>query len=308
MKTTRRGALVAGALGGTGLLGAAAIRDMQTAGTAYSLPQSTILRYRSDINGVDYVLYVRPPAGHESGSSRYPVIVTLDADYSFPGCATQLEHLAARERQGPEAILVSVAYAGSYPDPRGYRLNRTRDYTPAFVAEGGYGPEYQRASGGAPQFLRSLIEEALPLIGRHWRVDQDDRTLVGHSFGGLFAGWVLQTRPDSFSRYLLVSPSLWYADDLLLKQEEAGRIVAPTRPTRVFLAVGDQEERSTGGGHRMVSQLRTFADGLAGRGDPNLSVRSRVFEDETHASIFPAAFSTGVRHLFSRTPWEAEAR
>lgn len=305
MNTTRRGALVAGALGGAGLLEVAASRAPRSTGPAYALPRSTVLSYRSDINGVDYSLYVRPPAGHEGGTGRYPVIVTLDADYSFPGCAAQLEHLAARESQAPEAILVSVAYSGSYPDPRGYRMNRTRDYTPAFVAEGGYGPEYQRASGGAPLFLRSLLEEALPEIGRHWRTDEHDRTLVGHSFGGLFGGWVLQTRPDSFSRYLLVSPSLWYADELLLRQEEDGRFASPTRPTRVFLAVGDREERSTGGGHRMVSQMRTFADRLARRGDPNLSVRSRVFEDETHASIFPAAFSTGVRHLFSRPPWEA---
>ncbi len=170
------------------------------------------------------------------------------------------------------------------------------------VAEGGYGPEYQRASGGAPAFLDCLINEILPLVERRWRADPGDRTLVGHSFGGLFAGWTLQTRPDSFNRYLLVSPSLWYADDLLPRNEALGQFVKPGRPTRVFLAVGDQEERAGGTGHSMVSQMTDFAEALGGRKDPDLMVRHRVFEDETHASIFPAAFSTGIRNLFDAAP------
>jgi len=294
MRMPRRVVLQGAALGSIGIAGGAQPAD----DAVYTLPLSTVIRLRSRINGVEYALYVRTPPGHGEKSGRYPVIVTLDADYSFAACAAHLEHLAARQRQGPEAILVSVAYPGVYPDPKSYRLNRTRDYTPVHVAEGGYGPEYQRASGGAPAFLDCLINEILPLVERRWRADPGDRTLVGHSFGGLFAGWTLQTRPDSFNRYLLVSPSLWYADDLLLRSEALGRFMKPGGLTRVFLAVGDQEERAGGVGHRMVSQMSDFAAALQAREDPKLLVRHRVFEDETHASIFPAAFSTGIRKLF----------
>lgn len=298
MRITRRGAFQYAALGSIGVPRVARGAECPPGDTGYMLPLSAVVRHRSRINGVEYAIYVRAPPSHAEGTSRLPVIVTLDADYSFAACAAHLEHLAARQRQAPEAILVSVAYPGIYPDPRGYRLNRTRDYTPVFVAEGGYGPEYQRASGGAPAFLCCLVHEILPLVEGRWRADPGDRTLVGHSFGGLFAGWTLQTRPDSFNRYLLVSPSLWYADDLLLRNEALGRFVKPRGPTRVFLAVGDQEERAGGVGHGMVSQMTAFAERLKGREDPNLLVRHRVFEDETHGSIFPTAFSTGIRKLF----------
>ncbi|MBX3480203.1 MAG: alpha/beta hydrolase [Caulobacter sp.] len=295
INTTRRAALFGAIAGGGGLAAAGAVAET---GTAYHLPRSEVLPMRSAINGVDYVLYVRTPAPAAAGSGLLPVIVTLDADYSFPLCAVHLEHLANRAAQAPQAILVSVAYPGNGEDPAGYRRNRSRDYTPVFVAEGGYGPEYQKASGGGPAFLKVLTEEILPLIAGRYPADRQDATLVGHSFGGLFAAWVLETRPDAFARYLMVSPSLWYADRHVPRLEAAG----PHRPlaatTRVYLGVGALEEQP-GNPNHMVANLTAYAAALAARGDPNLRVAHRVFEDETHASIFPACFSTGLRQLFA---------
>lgn len=295
---TRRGAL--GVVVGAGAVSPVRLVEYSgREGEPFTLPRTVTLDYRSALNGVAYRLFIRPPERSQEGSDPCPVVVTLDADYAFPICAAQLEHLAARANQGPDALLVSIAYAGPRPDPHGYRLNRTRDYTPVHVTEGGYGPEYQRESGGAALFLRSILEEALPIVEGRWGGNPLDRTLVGHSFGGLFAAWTLQTRPDAFRRYLIVSPSLWYADDHVLRTEAEGRYSPTKGATRVFLAVGDHEEQVDGVGHRMVSQLDTFASALAARGDPELQVHHRVFEDETHASIFPAAFSTGVRTLFA---------
>ncbi len=289
---TRRGALL-------GVMGAAALAPPSQAETAapWVLPYSTVVPLTSAINGIDYQLYVRTPATYDQGDKRYPVIVTLDADYSFPICASHLEHLADRSGQAPEAILVSVGYRGVYPDRNRYRAERTRDYTPIYFPSGGYGPEFQKASGGGPDFLRMLEEEALPLIDARWRTDPTDRTLVGHSYGGLFGAWVLQSRPDLFSRYLLVSPSLWYAETMVLNRETVGNPVRLPRKTRVYLGVGSWEEQPERGSH-MVSEMVRFAALLNGRGDPNLIIKHRVFEDETHASIFPACFSTGIRHLF----------
>lgn len=294
--TTRRGALGAAALIGTG--GAAtATRQTPTQEAGWTLPYSTVLPLTSAINGIDYSVYVRPPVGYAPEKDPCPVVLTLDADYSFPIACMQIEHLAARMDQGPNAMVVSVGIAGAYPDMRRYRMERSRDYTPIHFPTGGYGPEFQRASGGGPAFLRVLTEEVLPLVGRRWNVDPEDRTLVGHSYGGLFTAWVLQAHPEAFLRYLMVSPSLWYADQMILKREAEGGFAPLPRKTRAYLGVGDWEEQPENGGH-MVSEMNRFAGLLAARGDPNLIVKSRVFEDETHASIFPACFSTGVRHLF----------
>lgn len=296
--TTRRGALGVAALVGTaGLVVPPAPATPATSEDGWAMPFSSIVPLTSSFNGVAYALYVRTPVGYETGDRRYPVIVTLDADYSFPIAAMHLEHLAARMNQAPEAILVSIGVAGVYPDVRGYRRERTRDYTPVFHPDGGYGPEFQRGSGGGPAFLRMLTEEALPMVASRWRIDPDDRTLVGHSYGGLFTAWVLQAHPEAFSRYLMVSPSLWYADKLILEREAALSSTRLSRRTYAYLGVGSWEEQPHNGGY-MVSEMTRFAEMLAARGDPNLIVKSRVFEDETHASIFPTCFSTGIRHLF----------
>jgi len=263
----------------------------------YVVPYTAVIPLSSRINGVNYLLYVRLPVGYESSARRYPLVLTLDADYSFSICANHLEHLAARRNQAPDAILVSIAIAGVYPDLDRYHLERTRDYSPIYVAEAGPNTRFQSVSGGGPAFHRVIGEEVLPLMDQRYRTDPSERTLVGHSLGGLFACWTLQTQPEMFNRFLAVSPSLWYANKWIFDRERELATTRMPRETRIYMAVGSWEEQPENNGY-MVSECESFAQLLEGRGDPNLLVEQRTFEDETHASIFPAAFSTGIRHLF----------
>jgi predicted alpha/beta superfamily hydrolase len=70
-------------------------------------------------------------------------------------------------------------------------------------------PREKVRSGGAPAFLRVLREEILPFVEETYRTSED-RGIAGHSFGGLFAAWMLLEAPDLFRRYGLNSPSLWW--------------------------------------------------------------------------------------------------
>lgn len=261
----------------------------------YVVPFTQVRKLRSAINGVAYRLYVRLPRSYGHGTRRYPVMLMLDADFAFSIAVNISDKLAARN-QAREAILVAVAYPG-YPDESAYRLNRTRDYTPYFVASGGYGAEYQRYSGGAPKFASVIADEILPLVDRQYRTLATDRMFVGHSYGGLFGAYLLASRPAMFANYLLVSPSLWYDDRRALQDARAAGAPPMKVSTRIYLAVGRLE--GSNGGRSMADDLRTFAGILAARRDPKLSVEFRAFEDETHDSVFPAAFSTGLRHLFA---------
>ena len=295
MKLTRRGAL--GTLAGAALAAPLAARA-PVAEAAYVLPRTTVIPITARSNGRDYLLYVRLPLAHATErGKRWPVICTLDADYSFAIAANHLEHLADRMNQAPHAVLVSIAYPGIYPDMAKYRRARTRDYTPIAWRDGGYGPEFQKDSGGGPAFLAFLAEEVMPLVNRRFRGDAEDWTLVGHSYGGLFAAWVMQHHPDRFRRYLSVSPSLWYAEKWLIERARRKEHAVPGRDQRMYLAIGEWEEQPANG-QSMVSETREYFALLQARGDGRLHVEHRVFADETHASIFPAAFSTGIRHLF----------
>lgn len=275
-------------------MGSPAPLDLQP----YVLPLAYTYDFASRINGVTYRLDIRVPRSYAASAARYPLVLTLDADLAFPLTATISDKLAARS-QLPEVIVVSVAYPAAFPSESQYRSNRTRDYTPFFWPDGGYGPEYQRVSGGGPAFLRVIRDEILPYIDRTVRTVPGERVLVGHSYGGLFAVYAFDHFAAMFDRYLIVSPSLWYGDRAAFKEQDVAAGTALERPTRVYLAVGALEGGDGKG--TMQEDLFRFARALTARCDRNLTVEARQFDDETHDSVFAAALSSGLRHLFAAT-------
>ena len=65
---------------------------------------------------------------------------------------------------------------------------------------------------GADKFAQFIDTELKPFINSKYRAT-DDSTLVGYSFGGLFALHVLFNRNAVFDRYLIGSPSMdWDGD------------------------------------------------------------------------------------------------
>jgi uncharacterized protein len=254
------------------------------AGAAVTLPRTSVRELKAKANGVDYRLYVSLPRDYATSKERYPVIYVLDADYSFAIAHNVVEHLADRQHL-PWAIVVGIAYGG---EPR-YRENRTRDYTPTHTLDVGPGTEhqrpYQKHSGGGPKFRDFLRRELLPLIDRTYRTTAE-RVLVGHSYGGLFGAWMLLTAPDLFTGYVVVSPSLWYHERMLFALEKkTGRDVALRG--RAYLSAGAMENEV------MATDLKEMARRLKARG--GVEVREEVLEGETHNSIFPGAFSRGIR-------------
>lgn len=253
-----------------------------------TIPRSEILGLESEINDVPYKLYVSVPEGYHDSRKRYPVLYLLDADYSFAIVHNIVEHLDQRDHLRP-LILVAIAYDG----PLRYKLNRTRDYTPTHSPEGGYGPEYQKVSGGAPLFLKFIEKELIPFIEERYRTIPGDRALSGHSYGGLFTTWVFLTRPELFDRYIAISPSLWYDDEMIFALEKSARQTDRIAPgTKLYLGVGEDENEI------MPRDLRRFAELLDQHPREGLEVHSEVLQGETHNSVYPGAFSRGLRWTF----------
>lgn len=232
-----------------------------------------------------YKLYVALPHGYGEKGKRFPVVYVLDADYSFFIARNIADHLAERDHLR-ELIVVGVAYDG---EPA-YRRNRTRDYTPTFSPTGGYGPEMQKVSGGGPKFRAFLQRELIPFVDRSYATLPNERCLVGHSYGGLFATWTLFSQPALFNRYVIVSPSLWYDDGMIFRHERA--FAAKALGARVYMASGSSEDPV------MAADLRRFAAQVRKRNYRGLALDADVLGDETHNSIFPRALSNGLRFVF----------
>lgn len=128
------------------------------------LPNTQIRKIHSKFTGQDYRIYVNIPATYGANSSKkYPSLFMLDADYSFALAKQITEHLSDRNRI-PETFVFGIAY----DDPSKYRLNRTRDYTPTHVLGGGYGPEFEKHSGGGPKFADFIEKELIPFLKKNF--------------------------------------------------------------------------------------------------------------------------------------------
>lgn len=254
------------------------------------LDRTEVRVLKSKINDVDYELRVALPHGYGVSGKRFPVVYTLDADYSFLIVRNIVDHLSERGDLD-EVIVVGIAYGG----PLQYRLNRTRDYTPVFVSDGGYGREIQKVSGGGPEFIAVIEMEIIPLIDENYATLEGDRTLTGHSYGGLFTVWTMLTRPDLFRRTIAVSPSLWYDDHLMMRIEKQFAETHRSLPVRAYLCVGSRERNSE---RSMVAGLERFSERLRSRRYAGLALESHVLADETHNSVYPRGISNGLRFVF----------
>ena len=249
---------------------------------------------------------VARPSARAAEGKKLPVVYVLDGNGCF-GLATQTARMLQDGGLAP-ALIVGVGYRfdPSLPLRAQTFETRTRDYTPTEDAAwletsrrelAKQGVEIGGTTGGAPAFLRFLEDELKPFIAAHYPIDAADQTLTGMSLGGLFTLYAFFAAPQNFARYAAFSPSLWWDKRSLFANEAA--LAARTRDVtaRLFLSVGDKEEDADGI-YRMVSNLQAMKDTLAGRNYPGLKLSHTVFGEETHMSVYPAAFSRGLRALF----------
>lgn len=274
----------------------------------FTLPHTQVVGLHSKADGQDYVLYVSLPRDYRADQDRlYPVVYTLDADYAFPIVASVLGHFADRGNL-PPAIVVGIAYPGGISSMDSYHRNRTRDYTPTHTLEGGYSREIAQLSGGGPAFEKFITSELFPYVEKHYRADPGERTLVGHSFGGLFGTYILLTHPRAFRNYVIVSPSLWYDHKVAFKLERAYAKRHRDLRARAYFLVGSYENQPEHG-RPMVDDMEALVAALEGRHYPHLEIAERVFDKETHNSVFPVAVTRGLRVLLLEPePSQSESR
>lgn len=255
-----------------------------------SLPNTQVRHLHSNITNIDYKLYINIPAGYYHTKNKpYPALYLLDADYSFPLAKQSLEHLSDRGRIN-DVLLVGIGYDG----PNRYRLHRTRDYTISKTLTGGYTPDIQKKSGGARKFLSFIKEELIPYIESEFYVTSS-RGIAGHSFGGLFAAYSFIKEPTIFQKYIIISPSLWYDNEKILKLVSRKTNFNQKQPHRIFMAIGDKENN---GSFKMIDEQKSFIKSIGEKKHSNLTLLSQVFEGFDHDTIVPAAISKGLVELY----------
>lgn len=221
----------------------------------------------SNILSENRILNVYLPQGYDIDSTtKYPVIYLLDgsADEDFIHIAGIVQFLNfSWIKILPKSILVGIA-----------NVDRKRDFTfPTTVVED---KKELPTSGGSAKFIAFIGEELQPFIEKNFRTNSS-KTLIGQSLGGLLATEILFKKPALFSKYIIVSPSLWWNNESIFQMKAAARQEAP----EVYIAVGNEEKVMKDDAKKLVSVLNTQ--------DKKIKIHFKYFPRENHATILHLA-------------------
>jgi len=242
------------------------------------------------------VLHVALPEGYGTRAEPYPVLVCLDAQWTFGTVCDAALNLGLA-RLLPRVIVIGVGWtaqtAREVVHARALAFTPTAGTIPDSVARNMAGAP---AFGGAPEYQRWLLDDALPALQSIYAIDPAERTLVGHSLSGLFSLYTLFTRPAAFSRWLIASPSSWWDNRLIFDLEQRNLRDGPRSDGRVFLSVGEGESRV--GEIPMLANTEMLHARLAARRRDGFDSTFEVLAGEVHHSTIPAAISHGLRWLY----------
>lgn len=222
---------------------------------------------------------------------RYPVLYLLDGDAHFHSVTGLLQILGTGVNATwvlPEMIVVAIA-----------NTNRLRDMTPTRVTTGLDGkpsPAFA-ASGGMEKFLHFITGELAPRIESTHRTSPY-RVLVGHSLGGITAIQALYTKPEAFDAYVAIDPSLWWDNQMLLRQARE-RLAKPGFAGRTLYVAQantiNPADTTPNIHYHAITQFNGIAGSLNRSG---LRYGYRLYSDDDHGSVPLIAEYDALRFIF----------
>lgn len=183
------------------------------------------------VNGRPVALYL-PPSYDEAGAHdrRYPVLLMHDGQNLFdPDAIGGGWHVD--ETMNQLLVWGNTETSDGWTDLGGVTeviivapyntTDRIYEYTPSNASYGGCDATSETCGGGADDYLDFLLTVVRPAVDLAYRTRGTMAGIAGSSLGGLVSLYACWTRPASFDRCGVFSPSLWWDDEALLLTIEA---------------------------------------------------------------------------------------
>ncbi|HEU5292361.1 MAG TPA: alpha/beta hydrolase-fold protein [Cyclobacteriaceae bacterium] len=226
--------------------------------------------------GQDYLIYINLPDDYEKSTKSYPIFFILDPDVYFIG-ATNIYKKAVEQNGLEQSIVVGIGY-GHEPKPK-----RFKDYSPTFQKD-------YPGSGNSENF-RIFIEDILfPFLNKNYRTN-GTRTIYGHSLGGLFACYVLFTKPTMFRNYIISSPSAQWDNGIIFSYEDKYFAKSQTINAKTYFSIGDEKD-----GKKEFDKL---IDRLKTRKYEGLKIKREDFPTKTHQTVIPHSLTNGISFILN---------
>lgn len=261
--------------------------DSQAEPKPFQIPNSDTFSITDKKTSRPYNLYIQLPKDY-SPTIKYPVIYMTDAWYTFPVIAGSLIVPVGADKMR-SVILVGI----SEQTDLSIEDSRIRDYTPTTLSS------WKSKTGESKTHLDYIRRQVIPYIENKYSTDPSQRTYIGLSLGGLFGAYILMTHPDTFSNYILASPSLWYDNELLLKMEKAYAEKHNDLEANVYISVGSHETPE----HKetinnMINVANNFYVALDKRNYKSLKLEMKLVDSANHHTSFPTSAIQGLYRLF----------
>ncbi len=219
------------------------------------------------------------PQGYSKDSLKiYPIIYLLDGSMD-----EDFIHIAGLVQFGsfswinmiPESIVVGIG-----------NVDRKRDFT--FPTNNKKDKKDFPNTGSSEKFINFIESELQPFIEANYKASEV-KTLIGQSLGGLLATEVLFKKPNLFDHYIIVSPSLWWDDESLLK-------FTPTNYSAeksVYVAVGKE-------GKIMERTAKELHQKLEAEERKNTKLYYEFFEKQNHGDALHLAVYDAFEKIFKQ--------
>ena len=196
------------------------------------------------------IIYLPPCYTGQTGR-RYPVLYLQDGQNVFDGATAfipgqewfvdETAEWLIRTGQIEPVIIAAIYNAGD---------KRVDEYTPTV-------DEALSRGGHADEYLRFLVNEVKAFVDRRFRTRRRSRytAIGGSSLGGLLALYAGLKYPDVFGKLAVMSPSVWWDHEVILREIEA---LGHELPQKIWLDIGTEEGETV----EKVRRLRALFESI----------------------------------------------
>jgi predicted alpha/beta superfamily hydrolase len=226
------------------------------------------------------------PAVYAAPLKSFPIVFYMDANLKSGNVMRNIIDEHNKQGEAINAVFVGIGHRGNY-----HSLRRRDFITPFIKNEKDSLISNDKVYGQAENFYLFLQKELIPYIEKNYKVNSN-RTLAGHSLGGLFTFYCLFKKERLFTNFIALSPALWINHENIYACEKNYRQDSASLVANLYVCAGGAEKFNY-----ILSGARKMKAYLEKNSFRDLHFEYYEFAGETHNSEVPVALNRILTRL-----------
>ncbi|MEO8760688.1 MAG: alpha/beta hydrolase-fold protein, partial [Bacteroidia bacterium] len=167
-----------------------------------------------------------------------------------------------------------------------------------FLDKMGFKKENFTTCGGSANYIAFIENELQPFINKTYKTTNKN-TVIGESFAGLLTTEILLKHPQLFDTYIIMSPSLWWGNELLLKEAPTLLPLGNKNNLTVYIGACNKEEDKT-----MYDDAVALSDMLKKYGGNKMKVFYDYLPNEIHSTMMHQSVYNAFKLIYPHTEYQ----